>query len=76
MTKPLQFCEEWRKMNGPRIRANGIPGPDHKRSDEETATMADISQYTDSTLSDNREQQGNWRSLADLARTLIERAAK
>jgi hypothetical protein len=38
--------------------------------------MADISQYTDSTLSDNREQQGNWRSLADLARALVERAAK
>lgn len=76
MTQPLQFCEIWQKMNGPRIRANGVPGPDHSEPAREVRTMADTSQYSDSAQSGKTEQPENWKPIGQLARALVERAAK
>ena len=45
-------------MNGPGGATNARPGPDHRRSVKETATMADISQYSDSAPFGNPEQNG------------------
>lgn len=36
--------------------------------------MADYGQYTDSARADNPEQSGNWKSIGELARRLVENA--
>ena len=73
----LQFCEQWRKMNGPDERGKRSPGPDHSEPVREVRTMADVSQYSDSAQSGNPEPTANtWKPLGDLARALVERAAQ
>jgi hypothetical protein len=77
MTKPLQFCEKWRKMNGPEKRGKRFPGPEQRQPVEEVATMPNCADYSDSAPSGKTEQPANtWKPIGDLARALVERAAK
>ena len=76
MTNPLQFCEKWRKMNGPEKRGKRSPGPNHSEPVREVRQMADASQYSDSAPTGKSEpNQNTWKSLGDLARALVEMAA-
>ena len=47
-------------------------GPNHSGPFTEAHTMADYGQYTDSARADNPEQSGNWKSIGDLARKIVE----
>lgn len=49
-------------------------GPNHSGPFTEAHTMADYGQYTDSARADNPEQSGNWKSIGELARRLVENA--
>lgn len=47
-------------------------GPNHSDPEKEDRPMADYGQYTDSAQADNPEQFGNWKSIGDLARKIVE----
>lgn len=75
MTNPLQFNAKYRKISGPGILAKGRPGPDHSEPVREVRTMADTSQYSDSTSQNKTERPANtWRAIGELARAAVEKA--
>ncbi len=73
----LQKTFKWRKMNGPQQVVEHPRGPNHGDLSEEIATMADSSQYNESARLGKTEQPANtWKPIGDLARALVEGAAK
>jgi hypothetical protein len=72
----LQLRRNKLKMNGLGVATNEHPSPNHSEPVREVRQMADASQYSDSAPTGKTEQDSNtWKSLGDLARALVERAA-